>query len=200
MKYLSLLISSVLALGSLSAQDKVELVPAFNGKDLAGWKAPAENDAKGWWKVQDGLLVGENDAAKKGSMIYTEKSYKDVIFEAEVRWTGDVDTGFMMRKPEIQMQLGISRSLKKDMSGSFYNGKYPEAGQAKESAKLMKKDDWNKFRLQAKGDTFTVWINGEKAAEYTDAKYAAEGPIGLQIHPGVAMKVEFRNIQLKPLP
>jgi hypothetical protein len=151
--------------------------------------------------VKHGVLIGENDAALKGSMLYTEKSYKDVVVELEAKWDWDkdCDTGIMVRKPEIQMQLGISGSLKKDMSGSFYVGKYPEEGQAKEAGKLLKKSDWNKFRLEAKGDTFTVWINGTKCVEYKNEKYAAEGPIGLQIHPKRAMKVEFRNISAKAL-
>ena len=103
------------------------------------------------------------------------------------------------KKPEIQLQIGVSRSLKKDMTGSFYNGKYPEEAQAKDAAKLIKPNDWNKFKLVAKGDTFTVWINGTQASQYKDAKYAAPGPIGLQIHGGLAMKIDFRNLRIRPL-
>ena len=53
------------------------------------------------------------------------------------------------------------------------------------------------FRVEAKGDHFTCWINGTKASEYTDAKFSGAAPLGLQIHPGVKMKVEYRNIRLK---
>lgn len=194
-----LLLATCLVSFALNANAEEKLDSIFNGKDLTGWKAPAENATKAWWTVKDGILVGENDAAKKGAMIYTEQEFADAIVEAEVRWTGEIDSGFMMRKPEIQMQIGVSRSLKRDMTGAFYNGKYPESGWAKNAEKLIKKDDWNTFRFQAKGDTFTVWINGEKASEYTDAKYAQKGPLGLQIHGGLAMKVEFRNIKALPL-
>ena len=197
MKHSFILKSFLLGAASLFAAtalqaDEPKLEPIFNGKDLSGWKVPEKNP---FWKVVDGVLVGESDEAKKGSMLYTEKSYGDLIVEAEVRWNGDIDSGFMIRKPEIQLQIGVSRSLKKDMTGSFYIGKYPEEGQAKNAAQLVKVGEWTKLRLQAKGDTFTVWINGEKAVEYKDAKYAGPGPIGLQIHPGVQMKVEFRNVQ-----
>ena len=172
-------------------------VSLFNGKDLTGWKAPEPNP---FWKVVDGVLIGEHDPAKKGSMLYTTESYGDFEFEADCRWTGEIDSGFMARKPEIQMQIGVSRSLKKDMTGSFYLGKYPEEGQAKDAAKLLKANDWNTFRLQAKGDTFTVWINGTRAVQYKDAKFKDPAPIGLQIHPGLEMKVEFRNLRVRPLP
>ena len=174
-----------------------KLEPIFNGKDLTGWQVPAPNP---FWKVVDGVLVGENDPEKKGSMLYTTQAYDDVIIEAEVRWQGEIDSGFMIRKPEIQLQIGVSRSLQHDMTGSFYLGGYPEAGQAKDAAKLLKAGDWNRLRLQAKGNTFTVWINGTKASEYTDAKFAGPAPLGLQIHGGLEMKVEFRNIQAAVLP
>lgn len=190
------LASLVLAVGlfGLDATAAENLTPIFNGKDLTSWKVPNPNP---FWKVVNGVLVGDNDEKMKGNMLYTERTYKDVIVEADVRWEGEIDSGFMVRKPEIQMQIGISRSLKRDLTCSFYIGgkeKYPEEGQAKDIEKKIKAGDWNKIRLQARGDTFTVWLNGEKVSEYTNAKYAGAGPIGLQIHPGLKMKVEFRNI------
>lgn len=172
--------------------------PLFNGKDLTNFKAA---DAKPFWRVEDGVLIGENDAAKKGSYLFTEKEYGDFVIEFDVRWKGvlprGADTGVEMRKPKIQLQLGVSGSLKVDMSGSFYVGNYPEAGQAKEAKTLMKPEgEWNTFRIQAKGDTFTCWINGKKASEYTDAKFSGAAPLGLQIHSGVEMKCEYRNVKI----
>lgn len=171
-------------------------VSLFNGKDLAGWKAPVPNP---FWKAVDGVLAGENNPEKKGSMLYTTESYGDFEFEADARWQGEIDSGFMVRKPELQLQIGVSRSLKKDMTGSFYLGSYPEEAQAKNAGKLLKPGDWNTFKLQAKGNTFTVWINGTQASQYTDPKFAAPGPVGLQIHGGLAMKIEFRNLRIRPL-
>ena len=108
-----------------------------------------------------------------------------------------------MRKPKIQLQLGVSGSLRVDMTGSFYTGgkpAYPEAGQAKEAKKLLKPEgEWNTFRIQAKGDTFTCWINGQKASEYTDPKVSGAAPLGLQIHGNVEMKVEYRNLKIAEL-
>lgn len=176
-----------------------DLSSLFNGQDLTGWKAPVPNP---FWKATDGVLVGENDEKMKGNVLYTEKSFRDFIFEADARWTGEIDSGYMLRKPELQMQIGISRSLKKDLTCSFYTGgaeKYPVAGQAKDLEKHLKPGEWNTIRLQAKGDTFTVWLNGQKVTEYTNPKYSGAGPIGLQIHPGLKMKVEFRNLRVQAL-
>ncbi len=176
------------------------LESAFNGKDLAGWKTSGDD---AFWTAADGILTGENKEAfkdyKKGNMLYTEKSYQDVVIECECRFSGEIDSGIMVRKDaagkkDIQMQIGVSRSLKKDMTGAFYIGKYPEAGWAPKVATLWKSGEWNKIRFQAKGDTYSVWINGEQVSNYVDAGYPKAAPVGLQVHGGVKMKVEYRNV------
>lgn len=198
---LPLLFSSLL-IGSVAAfANEPQLVPLFNGKDLSNFQS---DGAKEFWRVQDGVLIGENNAEKKGNYLWTTKEYRDFVMEFDVRWKSDtergVDTGIEMRKPKIQLQLGVSGSLKVDMSGSFYTGgkpAYPEEGQAKDAKNLMRpQGEWNTFRIQAKGDTFMCWINGKKASEYTDSKFSAAAPIGLQIHSGVEMKCEFRNVRI----
>jgi hypothetical protein len=167
----------------------------FNGTDFTGWKLPAEPH----WTVKDGVIVGENGPEKKGSRLYTERSYGDVAFELDVRSSGVIDSGIMLRKPELQLQIGVSRSLKRDMTCSFYTGTYPEEARAKGVEKLLKPGDWNRIRVEARGDTFTVWLNGTQVSRYTDAKYAAPAPIGLEMHANVEMRVEFRDIRAKPL-
>jgi len=203
MKLLPLFALSLLAAFSCLAEEP-KLEPLFNGKDLANFKA---EESKEFWRVENGVLIGENNEAKKGNYLWTQKEYKDFVIEFDVRWKAaterGVDTGVEMRKPNIQCQLGVSGSLKVDMSGSWYTGgkdKYPEAGQAKEAKTLMKPEgEWNHFRIQAKGDTFTCWINGQKASEYTDPKFSGAAPIGLQIHPGVVMRCDYRNIMFAEL-
>lgn len=183
-----------------------KFVPLFNGRDLTGWQSAGANP---FWHVAAGELIGQNDEKKTGHMLWTEKSYGDFVLEFEVRWTGGIDSGVELREPKIQLQLGISRSLKRDMSGSFYISKaadpsrvgYPEAGQARESARLLQPEgQWNTFRLEARGPTFTVWINGQPAARFTDPLFSGPGPLGLQVHPGLTMKVAYRNIRVAQLP
>ena len=192
-------VSSGVAADSSGQKTDATLPAIFNDKDLTGWKTPAPNP---FWRVENGVLVGENDAALTGSMLWTEKSYGNFVLELEARWEGIVDTGVMLRSPELQLQMGISGSLKRDMTGSFYviGGGYPENGQAREAEKYLKAGDWNKFRLEARGTTFHVWINGQKLVEYSEPKFSGAAPVGLQVHPGREMKVEFRNIRLAELP
>jgi len=187
----------VLTVSAWAAEPKLE--PIFNGKDLTGWTSP---QMESYWRVENGVLIGENDAALKGHYLWSEKTYGDFVLEFDVRWMGEIDSGVEIRSPKMQLQLGVSRSLKRDMTGSFYVGKpgYPEAGQAKTAAQLMRPPgEWNTFRLVARGTTFTVWINGKPASSYRDEKFSGAAPLGLQIHGGLKMKVEYRNIRAAAL-
>jgi hypothetical protein len=200
----TLALAVFLAAAVASPAAEPNFTPLFNGKDLTHFKAV---ESKEFWRVEDGVLIGENNAAKKENYLWTEKEYGDFVLEFDARWKGTtdrgVDTGVEMRKPKIQLQLGISGSLLVDMTGCFYTGgkpAYPEAGQAKERKSLLKPEgEWNTFRIQAKGDTFTCWINGQKASEYTDAKFSGAAPLGFQVHGGVVMKCEYRNLKIAEL-
>jgi hypothetical protein len=186
-------------LGPLAASARGETPPSadlpaiFNGRDLSGWKVVGEP----YWKVVDAAIVGESDDRMLNSMLYTEGNYGDVVVEGEFRFNGEIDSGIMVRKPEIQVQIGVSRSLQRDMTGSFYVGKagYPPEGRAPQATELLKPGAWNQIRVGARGDTFTVWLNGRQASRYTTDRHREPGPIGLQIHGGLVMKVEFRNLR-----
>ena len=172
----------------------VKLEPLFNGKDLAGWTTKLPE----CWKVVDGVLTGQSNEKMAGDVIKTEKSFSAFALEAEVRFPDNIDSGFIYAKPELQVQLGVSRSLKKDMTCSiYYKGKYP--GQAQGVDKLLKLDQWNTVRYELKGKTTRVWLNGQHVLTWECPDEVAAAPIGLQIHGGVKMKVEFRNIRIAEL-
>lgn len=168
----------------------------FNGKDLAGWDVPKNNS---WWTVSDGVLVGQSNAKKQGNSLYTTKSYKNFILETEVRFGDGIDSGIFLRRPEMQVQIGVSRSLKKDMTCSIYVEKKGYVAKAHDIEKLLKLNEWNAIRVKAEGAKFTVWLNGQNVLEWESTDYGGAGPIGLQIHPGVEMKVEFRNMRIQSL-
>lgn len=176
-----------------------EATPIFNGKDLTGWTA---ENAASFWRVEGGVLVGENDAAQTGSILRTTESYGDFVLEFEVRWTGEIDSGVMLRAPELQLQLGVSRSRKRDLSGAFYVGGkvgYPEAGLPRGVEQLLRPGEWNAFRLEARGAEFTVFLHGREITRFTDATYAGPAPLGLQVHAKLPMKVEFRELRVRRL-
>jgi hypothetical protein len=177
------------SLTAIAEEPKLESI--FNGKDLSGWTAKNAD----CWSVKDGILQLHNDAKKKGDILRTEKSYKDFIVQVEFKFqSGRIDSGVFIRNTKEQIQIGESGSLKRDMTASPYiPGKgYPvEAAGVKE---LLKMEDWNTLKIRAVGNKYTTWLNGKEVMNYESASAAKEGPIGIQLHPGREMKMQYRNI------
>ena len=176
-----------------------KLKPIFNGKDLTGWKAPKGNDAAGWYKAVDGVLKVQSGPKKKGSILWTRKKYRNFVMEFDFRFgEGVVDSGVHVRNQD-QIQIGISGSLKRDMTCSPYiPGKgYPV--EAKNIKKLLKAKDWNTMRIQAIGKEYTVWLQGEKVMTYKSASAIEEGPLGIQLHGSRDMSIDYRNLKLAEL-
>ncbi|MGC4017722.1 MAG: DUF1080 domain-containing protein [Luteolibacter sp.] len=149
------------------------------------------------WSVKDGVITGQNVPEKKGSNLWTKTTYKDFTIEGEVRYKNPIDSGVFIRQEGDQIQMGISGSLKRDMTCSPYiakTGKYPVEADVKG---IFKDGEWNKFVITAKGSHYIVTLNGKQVLDYTSETSIAEGPIGFQVHPGVEMKVEFRNLDVK---
>lgn len=181
---------------STNAQEP-KLKKAFNGKNLKGWIAPENNT---WWSAEKGVLTAKSGPEKKGSILWTKKEYTDFIIETDFLYgEGTVDTGIFIRTEAQQIQMGISGSLKRDMTGSPYiPGKgYPV--EAENVANLLKDKEWNTIKVKAVGDQYTVWLNGEQVLDYTSSDGLAKGPIGLQLHPNRDMDVSFRNIRIAEL-
>jgi hypothetical protein len=62
------------------------------------------------------------------------------------------------------------------------------------------KDDWNSVHLIIRGNTLTHMLNGHLMTVVIDddaPNRPADGLIGVQVHVGPPMKVEYRNIRLK---
>jgi len=185
----------MILLSSLSIQAQTpKLKDAFNGKNLQGWVVPENNI---WWTAKDGILSAKSGPDQKGSILWTEKQYSNFIIETEfLMGDGTVDSGIFVRTEDQQIQIGISGSLKRDMTGSPYiPGKgYPvEANGVK---KLLKLKDWNTFKVEAIGNMYKVWLNGQQVLNYESEDGLVSGPIGLQQHPGKTMAIDFRNIKI----
>ena len=177
-----------------SAAQETKLKKGFNGKDFKGWVLPQDNI---WWSVADGVIFAKSGPEKKGSILWTEKIYTDFIIETDFLYgEGTVDTGIFLRSEDQQIQMGISGSLKRDMTGSPYiPGKgYPV--EAKGVAELLKPKDWNTIKIKAVGPEYTVWLNGKEVLSYTSSEVPKMGSIGLQLHPGKDMEASFRNIRI----
>jgi hypothetical protein len=66
----------------------------------------------------------------------------------------------------------------------------------------IKINDWNEYRIVAKGNHLQHYVNGVLMSEVTDndeVNRRFSGYLGAQVHVGPPMKVAFRNIRLKKL-
>ena len=180
---------------STQAQDP-KLKKIFNGKTLKGWVEPSNNV---WWTVNDGVLFVKSTAEKKGSILWSENKYENFIIQADfLMGDGTVDSGIFLRSEHDQIQIGISGSLKRDLTASPYIPKkgYPVEAKVKDILKLK---DWNTMKVKVVGSTYTVWLNGNEVMTYTSDNMPASGPVGFQLHPGNEMSCSFKNIRLAAL-
>src|SRR6185295_7350186 len=184
----------------------------FNGKDLTGWQGLVElpqrnKDPEKYaaqikaanekylphWSVKDGVIAYDG----KGQSLQTVKDYGD--FELWVDWKigPKGDTGIYLRgNPQVQIW---DRPVG---SGGLYNNQKNSKDPLKHADKPA--GEWNTFRINMRGDTVSVWLNGELVVDkVTMENYwergqplPARGPIELQHH---GNPIEFKNIYIKEL-
>jgi hypothetical protein len=66
----------------------------------------------------------------------------------------------------------------------------------------IKSEDWNEIRLVIKGNRLQHYVNGVLMSDVTDydtVNGKAKGHLGVQVHVGPPMKVQYRNIRIKNL-
>ena len=197
MKKIISILSILFLFATMVQAQEPKMKKIFNGKSLKGWKAPENNV---WWSASKGILFVKSTPEKKGSILWTEKNYENFVFQADfLMGDGVVDSGIFLRSENDQIQIGISGSLKRDLTGSPYIPKlrYPvEATAAKE---VLKPKDWNTMKIRVVGKTYMVWLNGVEVMNYTSESIPASGPIGIQLHPGNEMSISYKNIVVAKL-
>ncbi|MDG1653115.1 MAG: DUF1080 domain-containing protein [Flavobacteriaceae bacterium] len=174
---------------------------AFNGKNLNNWKVMPETQLNSW-TVKNRILFAKSDKGETGSNLWTTKEYEDFAVHLEFKMGGGiVDSGVFIRgeNPESpQIQIGISGSLKVDMTGSPYVPKqgYPLKAEVEN---ILKNKQWNTMTILAIKNNYKVWLNGQKVLDYTLENASLKGAVGLQLHPNRTMDIEFKEIFIKKL-
>ncbi len=194
MRFFLFFLIGAISLTFSQADDSAETTSVFNGKDLSGWKVPDNNI---WWLIgDDGVLQVRSGPKEKGSILWTEKSYGDFVFECEFRFvSGRIDSGIHLRNMD-QIQIGESGSLKRDMTGSPYiPGKgYPV--EAEGVADLLDAKGWNRLKIVVKGAHYTTHLNGKEVMNYKSETAIEKGPVGIQLHGKRDMAIDFRHIKV----
>ncbi len=73
-------------------------------------------------------------------------------------------------------------------------------------AGLVKRGEWNDYRIRCVGPRIQLWLNGRRTVDYVEkdpkvlqTPLARTGLIGLQIHSGAANEAWYKDIRLKEL-
>jgi hypothetical protein len=69
-------------------------------------------------------------------------------------------------------------------------------------AAFIKNEDWNEVHLIVRGNTMTHMVNGHVMSVVVDddpVNRKFDGLLGVQVHVGPPMKIEYRNFRLKKL-
>jgi hypothetical protein len=206
----------------VAAEPEAGFKSMFNGKDLTGWEGKA-----GWWRVVDGAITSESTKEKpcrkcnylmwrggQPSNFELRLQYKIIGGNSGIQFrsreVGDFDTnGYQADLEAGDMWSGAlfqhgrggvalrGNKVTIDADGTRHEERFAESADLQ---KEIKKDDWNDYRIVAEGNHVLLEINGVRMAEVTDndaKKACKKGVIGLQVHPGPPMKVQFRNLRIK---
>jgi len=185
--------------------------PLFNGKDFSGF---TQLNGKAPYRVEDGMLIGKSVMNQPNSFMATDMDYEDFILEFDVLCDASLNSGVQFRsesKPDFQNGRVHGYQCEIDPSDRAWSGGiYDEArrgwlitlqghrlGQA-----AYKKDDWNRYRIEAFGDTIRIWLNGVNTANLLD-NATRKGFIAFQVHSIdrdetlEGKEIKWRNIRIK---
>ncbi len=207
------LIFLLLSLGALLGGQNPKWVSLFNGKDLDGWVIRGET-VKNDYRIEKGQIVGTSRPNSQNTFLCTEKEYTDFMLELEVKVDTGMNSGIQFRSQSLaDYKNGRVHGYQAEIDPSdraWSGGLYDEARRGwlvdlknnPEGKKAFRKFDWNKYRIEAKGKSVRIFLNGVKTTEFTDT-LQTRGFIALQVHGTKKerpMEVRWRNIRLAELP
>jgi hypothetical protein len=183
------------------ASAKSGWIPLCDGRTLNGW----QQQGKAVWEVKDGVIVGRQGPGRAPGDLLTEKQWAD--FELELEWsmTWPGNSGIWFRyvsaKSAYQADILDQSSHPGVLSGSLYcTGKDFIA--ENRDATSVDKTGWNRMRIRAAGDKFTIEQNGKKVIQAQDHTFSGPGRVGIQLHAGdvfEAMEIRVRKIRIRSL-
>jgi hypothetical protein len=213
-----------LASMGLFAADDAGWKPLFNGKNTDGW---AQKGGVAKYRVENGELIGNSQPNTPNSFLCTAREYTNFILEVEFKVAQGLNSGVQIRShayPTNTEVMWKGKAVKVpanrvhgyqveiDTTARAWTGGIYEEGRRgwlnsltnnQPARQAFKQNEWNKFHIEAVGDSIKTSLNGVPAADLRDG-LTPSGFIGLQVH-GVGkrtndLEVRFRNIRIKELP
>jgi hypothetical protein len=123
------------------------------------------------------------------------KTYSGILYEERGR-------GILAKRGEKTVIKPAEKDPADPKSKDFVVEVTGSVGSSDEIQAAIKHEDWNEYRVVAKGNTLQHFINGKQTIEVVDQdekRAAKEGILAFQIHTGPPMVVQFKDIVLKEL-
>lgn len=211
------------------AADERGFVPIFDGRTLDGWDGdPAywsvadgclvgevttesllERNSFIVWQggrpADFELKLDVRISAKGNSGINYRSELVDGIPHALRGYQADIDGAGKYTGQNYEERGRTFLALRGDVSRADPGGKVRVVGSTGDKQHLLEAIDdggWNEVHLVVRGHTMVHMVNGQVMSVVVDddpERRKGEGMIGVQVHTGPPMKVEYRNIRLKEL-
>ena len=177
--------------------------------------------------ILTGEITPQNILTENTFFIWTAATVDNFELKAEYRITSSGNSGINYRSGRVDGKPYGLRGYQADIDGANrYSGQvYEENGRAilarpgqftyvgpdnditemgaleepGETAASLADSTWNEYHLVIRGNTLIHLINGRVVSMTIDdgSRHEKGGLLGLQLHRGPPMKIEFRNIRLK---
>ncbi len=205
-------IAAVPALSALAGDARWR--PLFDGKTLEGWK---QRGGAAKYRVENGEIVGTSVPKTGNSFLCTTRDYGDFILELEFKVDPKLNSGVQIRshcfdKPTEFTQEGKKHTiaagrvhgyqveidpLERAWTGGIYDegrrGWLNDLKDNEAARQAFRQNEWNKFRIECRGDSIKTWLNGVPAADLKD-DMTPKGFIALQVH-GVGDSADPREVR-----
>lgn len=199
-------------------------VRIFNGKDLSEWDGNAK-----YWSVKDGALTGLTDGALKYNrfIVWKGEPLKNFELRVKVKVTKGGNSGLNYRskaRPDLGEEVVTGYQCDVVPEHAEYDGMlYEERGRrilahtaekviidamgqpwvvGQLPKKTFKADEWHEYRVLVEGNHHQHWIDDHPTADVIDLdekNRALSGILGVQVHVGPAMTIQYKDFFLKRL-
>lgn len=190
----------------LTAQNWKSLMPDEN---LKGWK---QLGGVANYQLVDGVLVGTTADNTPNSFLVTPENYQDFILEYEVWVDPSMNSGVQIRSNSLtEYRDGRVHGYQVELdpsSRAYSGGIYDEARRGwlyplsrnPKGQKAFLNGQWNKYRVEAIGNSIKTWVNGIQCANLVD-DLTSTGFIAYQVHSindqeQAGKQVKWRNARI----
>ena len=224
-KYSLIILLTSLTTSLFAKHHKGEMTSLFDGKTLNGW---TQLNGTADYRVEKGAIIGKTKEGSPNSFLCSDKLYGDFELQFQVKLiSNELNSGVQIRSQCKELtdkekdrgdkhgrvngpQVEIEATKEKGAESGYVYGEALGGWMTPKSDltphKHFKNDEWNQYRIVAKGPRIQTWVNGNQVSNLTDKekhKTHSKGFIGLQVHSikkgSGPYEVAWKNIKIKEI-